>query len=108
MSPPPDACSEAREVRANAADMLAFGQALFEHAGVRPANARIVMEHLIEASAMGLHSHGLMRIPQYLAEIASGTIDPSASPAIVKTGTSRLTIDGRRGFGQVVGGAMVE
>ena len=66
------------------------------------------MEHLVAASAMGLHSHGIVRIPQYLAEIESGIIDPSAEPGIVQTGTSRLSVDGRRGFGQVVGMRMVE
>ena len=66
------------------------------------------MEHLVAASAMGLHSHGIVRIPQYLAEIEFGIIDPSAEPGIVQTGTSRLSVDGRRGFGQVVGMRMVE
>ena len=57
---------------------------------------------------MGLHSHGIMRIPQYLAEIESGIIDPPAEPEIVPTGASRLSVDGQRGFGQVVGMLMVE
>ena len=35
-------------------------------------------------------------------------IDPRAEPEIAQTSASRLTIDGRRGFGQVVGMLMVE
>jgi len=50
----------------------------------------------------------VMRIAQYLAEIEAGIIDPAAEPEIAQTGTSRLEVDGRRGFGQVVGMRMVD
>jgi LDH2 family malate/lactate/ureidoglycolate dehydrogenase len=49
-----------------------------------------------------------MRIPQYLADIEAGIIDPAAEPDIIRTAASRLTVDGRRGFGQVIGMRMVE
>jgi LDH2 family malate/lactate/ureidoglycolate dehydrogenase len=94
--------------RVHAADALTLGRALLERAGALPEHARVVVEHLIAASAMGLHSHGIMRVPQYLAEIEAGVIDPGAEPEIVQTGASRLSVDGRRGFGQVVGMRMVE
>jgi hydroxycarboxylate dehydrogenase B len=90
------------------ADMLGFGQKLLEHAGAPPRHAHIVMDHLVASSAMDVHSHGVMRIPQYLAEIETGIIDPEAEPEIAKAGTSRLVFDGKRGFGQVIGMLMVE
>lgn len=99
---------EARPRRVAPEAMLALGCALLERAGASTGDARIVMEHLVAASAMGLHSHGVMRVPQYLAEVASGTIDPTATPAIARTAPSRLQVDGRRSFGQVVGMRMVE
>lgn len=104
----PDTGAEEQTFHVAAEAMLALGQALIEDAGATAADALIVMEHLVAASAMGLHSHGLMRIPQYIAEIRSGVIDPRAKPEIVRTAPSRLMIDGRRGFGQVVGMRMVE
>jgi uncharacterized oxidoreductase len=88
--------------------MLAIGCSLLGHAGAPPSFARVVMEHLVESSAMDLHSHGVMRIPQYLAEIESGIIDPRAEPEIVRESPSRLACDGKRGFGQVVGMLMVD
>ena len=57
---------------------------------------------------MGLHSHGVMRIPQYLNEIDAGIIAPAAEPAITQSGASRLRVDGGRGFGQVIGMWMVD
>jgi uncharacterized oxidoreductase len=99
---------QSRAYRVKAADMLAIGCAVFERAGASAQHARIVMDHLVDSSAMDLHSHGVMRIPQYLAEIAGGIIDPRTEPKIEKTAPSRLAVDGRRGFGQVVGMRMVD
>ena len=99
---------EARPRRVAPEAILALGCALLERAGATGGDARTVMEHLVAASAMGLHSHGIMRVPQYLAEIASGTLDPTATPSIVRSAPSRLQVDGRRSFGQVVGMRMVE
>ena len=104
----PEADAKSKSFRVAPEGMLSIGQALLERAGATAAHARIVMEHLVTSSAMGLHSHGVMRIPQYLAEIQSGTIDPKAEPAIVQTAPARLAVDGRRGFGQVVGMLMVD
>jgi hydroxycarboxylate dehydrogenase B len=90
------------------ADLQTLGRALLEHAGAPSDHASIVIDHLVLASRMGLHSHGVMRIPQYLDEIEAQIIDPRATPDIARTAPSRLNIDGRRGFGQVVGMHMVD
>ena len=95
-------------VRVERAPIVALGCGLLERAGATPAAARTVMEHLADASAMGLHSHGLMRIPQYLTEIASGAIDPAAMPEVRTVSPTRLAVEARRGFGQVVGMALVD
>ena len=69
---------------------MALGIALLERTGASSRHARIVMEHLVASSAMGLHSHGVMRIPQYLAEIESKIINPRAEPVVVQHSASRL------------------
>jgi LDH2 family malate/lactate/ureidoglycolate dehydrogenase len=94
--------------RARREDMLRLGQVLLERAGAPSRSARIVMDHLVASSAMRLHSHGVMRIPQYLADIEAGVIDAAAEPEFAESSPSRLNVDGRRGFGQVVGMLMVE
>ena len=85
-----------------------LGESLLQQAGARPEDAAIVVEHLVTAERMGLASHGLMRIPQYIDEIRAGTIDPTSEPWVVREAPGRLRVDGRRGFGQVVGRRMVE
>jgi LDH2 family malate/lactate/ureidoglycolate dehydrogenase len=83
--------------------LAAFGVQLLLFAGATERNAASVVDHLIEADRMGLRSHGVIRIPQYLGEIAAGEIDPAAQPHIEAMMPGRSHVDGRRGFGQVVG-----
>jgi len=93
-------------VRVAQAPLRRFSRELLVAAGASLAHAEIVVDHLFEADAMGLRSHGFMRVPQYLSEIASGEIDPLAAPAIEHGASGRAEVDGQRGFGQVVGAAM--
>jgi hydroxycarboxylate dehydrogenase B len=90
---------------------------LFLSVGATQANADIVTDHLVEASLMGLHSHGLIRLPEYLDRIATtgaggpppaGLIDPAATPVVERREGSVAILDGRNGFGQVVGRAAAE
>jgi LDH2 family malate/lactate/ureidoglycolate dehydrogenase len=90
------------------AALRAFVQNLFVGHGAEAAHAAVVTSHLIEADAMGLKSHGIIRVPQYLAEIAAGAIDVKALPRITRSMPGRAIVDGGRGFGQVVGMAMAE
>jgi hypothetical protein len=83
--------------------MRALGVALLQAAGASPGTAATVVDHLIESSLMGLHSHGVLRIPQYLDEIEAGEVDPAAERLLVSQHGTRLAVDGRSTFGQVAG-----
>jgi LDH2 family malate/lactate/ureidoglycolate dehydrogenase len=82
-------------------DLLVFATSVFESAGADPENARIVAEHLVEASLRGVDSHGVVRIPVYVQGIADGAIDPVARPEVVKETETTAVVDGNKGFGQV-------
>lgn len=77
---------------------------VFARHGATDDNARQVADHLVDASRAGLSSHGLLRIPQYVEDIARGETDPAAVPGeeTVRRG-GRCVVDGRRAFGQVAG-----
>ena len=85
-----------------------FARALLVGHGASVDHARIVVDHLVEAETMGLRSHGMIRVPQYLADIASGEIDPKATPHFERSPPCRASVDGGKGFGQVVGQAMAD
>ena len=94
-------------VHVDADAMTLFGTSLLISAGATSKSAQIVMAHLVEADQMGLRSHGVLRIPQYLVDIASGAIDPAAVPRFDRIAAGRSECDGHNGLGQVVGLAMV-
>lgn len=89
-------------------EAMRLARSLFLAAGATEANAQTVADHLVECSLMGLHSHGLMRVGQYLEEIASGEINPVAIPEVEFRNRAFVRLDGWRAFGQVGGTAAVE
>jgi uncharacterized oxidoreductase len=70
--------------------------------GVPQEEARIVAEHLVDAEACGLPSHGLLRVPQYVQAIADGQIVPGATLSVLSETLATVVLDGGRGFGQVM------
>ena len=71
-------------------------------AGASPDNARVVAEHLVGSDARGVHSHGLLRVPQYVAEMERGEIDGRRDAdglGAPRRAASRSTAGGA--FGQV-------
>ncbi len=98
--------SEAPAVHVPKAELAVFARALLEAAGAPASAAQVVIDHLLEADAMGLKSHGIIRVPQYIDDIDAGGILPGATPSVTRPMPGRASFDGGKGFGQVVGMAM--
>ncbi len=72
-------------------------------AGSSSAEARVVADHLVGANLVGHDSHGVIRIPSYLAALRNDQVRPNqAATAVLDTG-SICVFDGGRGFGQAIG-----
>ncbi len=69
---------------------------------VPPEGAAWMAKLLIRANLRGHDSHGVIRIPQYVASWKKGEADPAADPAVVQEGPATALVDGKRGFGQIV------
>ena len=94
------------DVAVDNAGLGALSRQMLVAAGASEESAALVTDHLQTADAMGVHSHGIIRLPQYLDEIAAGEIDPHAEPTVRTPYATHLAFDGGRGFGQVVGERM--
>lgn len=79
----------------------ALANRIFRALGAGVDEARIVSQHLTEASLAGHDSHGLMRTLQYVREIESGQILPAARPQVLADWPEGSVIDARGPFGQV-------
>jgi len=87
--------------------LLAAITEIFVASRVPNETARIVAEHLVDADACGVASHGIIRVPQYLEALQEKRVVADARQAIVRESTSTALLDGGGGFGQVMArGAM--
>ena len=68
----------------------------FSNAGVSRAQAEATADHITRAEADGCKSHGLFRLPGFIASVQSGSLDPQAEPEIVDAAPGLVAIDGRR------------
>lgn len=77
--------------------------AVIAAAGSSAAEAQQVAANLVLANLSGHDSHGVGMLPRYVEAVAEGGLHPNASIAIRMDAGALLSIDGQRGYGQVVG-----
>ncbi|HLJ09617.1 MAG TPA: Ldh family oxidoreductase, partial [Planctomycetaceae bacterium] len=70
--------------------------------------AQIVSEHLVDAEACGVVSHGIIRVPQYAQAISEGRVIPDARLKTVREHIATAVLDGGHGFGQVMARAAMD
>ena len=77
--------------------------AILLHSGLGPEDAAYVAQSLVEADLKGIHSHGVLRLPRYVQELAQGITNPRPQIRIASEGPSHARIDGDHALGQLVG-----
>ena len=79
-----------------------FAEALFVAGGATPSDAKIVARSLVEANLRGHDSHGVMRLPFYVAKVQDGSLNAKGTLQIVHETPAVLVCDGEWGFGQPI------
>ncbi len=77
--------------------------AILQAAGGSAGEARCVASNLVLANLSGHDSHGVGMVPRYVDAVLEGGLKPGASAKVLLDGGAILSMDGQRGFGQVVG-----
>jgi uncharacterized oxidoreductase len=72
---------------------------IFEALGTPRASAAESARHLLRANLSGHDSHGVIRMPQYVAQTEAGEIAPSAMPDVTRETGATALIDARRSLG---------
>jgi hydroxycarboxylate dehydrogenase B len=75
---------------------------IFAHAGVPAEEARTVAKSLVTSNLMGMDSHGVIRVMQYLDLIEKGGLKPDGRFEIVIDAPAMVVAKGNWGFGMVV------
>jgi LDH2 family malate/lactate/ureidoglycolate dehydrogenase len=82
-----------------ASEARAFVEKILVGNGVPSDNAIIVAKCLVEADLRGVDTHGMNRIPSYMARIREGVLAADASPTIRQITPAVAQVDGHNGFG---------
>ncbi len=83
-------------------------QALFKACGSPDEEARLVATRLIKSDLTGHPSHGITRIPMYMAMAANDIVVPGAATEIDIDNGSTVLVNGHNNFGQVVAQKTIE
>ncbi|MGY2067303.1 Ldh family oxidoreductase [Blastococcus sp. SYSU DS0619] len=89
-------------VRVPADDLRGWTVDVLEAVGVRPTHAREVAHVLAYADLSGIDSHGIARLPAYVAMIGSGAITADAEPTVHSDGGAVAQVDGHGLLGHPV------
>jgi LDH2 family malate/lactate/ureidoglycolate dehydrogenase len=76
-------------------------QILGAHGVPRP-DAAIVADSLVQAELWGHSSHGMLRLPWYVARLRSGAMSATSRSEVVTDGDALVVLDGCDGIGQVL------
>ena len=77
-------------------------------AGCEPREATLTADHLVGANLAGHDSHGVGMVPRYVDAVLEGGLAVNAHVAVRHDSGPLLTLDGQRGYGQVIGREAME
>jgi LDH2 family malate/lactate/ureidoglycolate dehydrogenase len=79
-----------------------FGTSVLRSLDVPEADARLVADSLVQADLWGHQSHGLLRLPWYVARLRTGAMRAQAAPEVLSDTGPLALLDGRDSIGQVL------
>jgi LDH2 family malate/lactate/ureidoglycolate dehydrogenase len=76
---------------------------IFRHCGMPHPNSSLLAETLVIADLRGVHSHGVLRVPDYVHKLKEGGVDPTGVPRVTRDSGAVLVVDGGNSMGQIGG-----
>ena len=85
-----------------APEMLRAGVArIFAACGMNAQDAGLLAGALAAADQRGIHSHGTLRVPDYVEKLTRSGVDPRARPEIVSRNGAAIVVDAKNAMGQI-------
>ncbi len=85
-----------------------FVARIFSVAGCDAAEAARIGRYLVSANLAGHDSHGVIRVPRYVAWLQEGAVYPGMGLTIIREDKTHAVVDGNCGFGQTIGPLAVD
>jgi LDH2 family malate/lactate/ureidoglycolate dehydrogenase len=64
-------------------------------------DAKLLADSLVTADLSGTHSHGVLRVPEYVKKLTIDGVDPKGKPEVISDRGGALVIDGGNSMGQI-------
>jgi LDH2 family malate/lactate/ureidoglycolate dehydrogenase len=87
--------------RVDAADLRSVIARIFEQVGMEAGDADLLAGSLVFADLRGVHSHGVLRVPEYVEKLTIKGVNPRGKPEIVSSFGGCLVVDGGNSMGQI-------
>jgi LDH2 family malate/lactate/ureidoglycolate dehydrogenase len=75
--------------------------AIFSACGMVADDAALLADALASADQRGIHSHGVLRVPDYVEKLTRGGVDPRGRPRLVSERGAAVVVDGGNAMGQI-------
>src|SRR5438105_1297117 len=82
-------------------ELTAAVSQIFRNCRMSEGDALLLAASLTAADQRGIHSHGTLRVPEYVDKLTTGGVDPRARPRIVSQSAAAITIDANNAMGQI-------
>ena len=76
---------------------------VFSACGMSNPDASLVADSLVQADLRGIHSHGVLRVPDYVAKLTREGVNARGKPKVVSQTGGAIVVDGGNSIGQVGG-----
>jgi LDH2 family malate/lactate/ureidoglycolate dehydrogenase len=74
---------------------------IFAACGMTTEDATLLADSLVTSDARGIHSHGTLRVPEYVEKLTVGGVDPRGRPRIISEKGAAIVIDAGNAMGQI-------
>ena len=85
----------------DAAQLEDLVRRIFVGCGMSAADAGLMADSLVDADLGGVHSHGVLRVPEYVDKLRRDGVDAAGRPKILREMGACLVVDGGNSMGQI-------
>ena len=89
------------EKRIDANELSNLVKTIFAHCGMNESDAELLADSLVFADLRGVHSHGVLRVPEYVKKLTHDGVNPRGRPKVVRDSGACLVVDGDNSMGQI-------
>jgi LDH2 family malate/lactate/ureidoglycolate dehydrogenase len=89
------------EMRVPESDLRTLIAEVFASCGMGSSDATLLANTLVAANLGAVHSHGVLRVPEYVGKLTKGGVNPQGRPHVAKDSGACLVVDGGNSMGQI-------